>query len=114
RHTAEHAMNPLEAGREVYPTWQRLERRREDGFASPSARLLLAATEAHERAEVELGRPAREALARHQLGAAGREHADGRAGIGGEQVLRDDEPERGVAEQRERLVVGRGRGFVRV
>src|SRR2546426_11106038 len=34
--------------------------------------------------------------------------------MGGEQVLRDDEPERGVAEQRERLVVGRGRVFVRV
>src|SRR2546427_616812 len=113
RQPAAHATPRLEAALEIDRAEQRLERRREDRPARPPARLLLAPPHAHERAEVELGRPAREPLARYQLGPAGREDPDGCAGVGGEQVLRDDEPERSVAEERQRLVIGGGGGLGR-
>src|SRR5438309_146994 len=78
-----------------------LERRGEDGVARAAAGLLLTSPEAEERTEVELGRPAREALARDELGAPRRQDADRGRGVLGEQVLGDDESERGVAEERQ-------------
>ena len=103
-----------QAALEIDDAQHGFERGREDRLARPPAGLILATAELEQRAESEVRRRAREVRARDDLGAPGREHADGRIRVGVDQTLRHDERERGVAEERERLLVTRGRVLVGV
>src|ERR1051325_5749207 len=60
RETLDGASHGRDATLDVDHAQHRLERGREDRLARAAARLVLAAAEAHQRAELELRRPARE------------------------------------------------------
>src|SRR5205807_1098819 len=104
RERVDGAADSVETAFEIEDTEHGLERRREDRLAGPAARLVLAAAEAHQLAQPQRRRPAREVRAGNDRGARGRQHAHRRVGRAREQALRDDETERGVTDEGEAVL----------
>jgi hypothetical protein len=83
-----------------------LQRGGEDGSGGAAAGLVGAPAEAQQRAELERRRPAGERVVGDEGGPPRRQDAHRRAGVGGEEALGDDQSQRRVAQDRQRVLRG--------
>ncbi|OLE38812.1 MAG: hypothetical protein AUG00_04365 [Candidatus Rokubacteria bacterium 13_1_20CM_2_70_7] len=102
----------VEAAVEVDGAKDRLQRRGQNGLARASARRLFAAPQPESGPQLQVRRPAGQVGAGDQRRALGRQHADRRLRIRGQEVLGHDQRQGRIAEQRQRLVVGGRRVLV--
>ena len=103
-----------EPAREVEGGHHGLERGREHRLLLPSAVLRLPAAEAETRIHPQLSRPGGQAARRDDLRSLDGQRPRPGAGVPLDQKVRDDEPEDGIAQEGEGLVVPDGRMLVRV